>query len=43
MFQWNGPLVKYFNVVSGCYVLSFTLIVSASIMLKWHDDIPKQA
>lgn len=42
MFQWNGPLVKYFSVVSGCYCLSFVLIVSASILLKWHEQYPAE-
>ena len=37
MYQWNGPLVKYFSIVSGCYVFSFVLIVSASILLKWQE------
>jgi hypothetical protein len=42
MFQWNGPLVKYYSVVSGCYCLSFVLITSASILLKWHTKYPAE-
>lgn len=42
MYQWNGPLVRYFGIVSGCYVASFFLIVTASILLKWQDDYPKE-
>jgi hypothetical protein len=41
MYNWNGPLVKYFSIVSGCYVLSFCLIVSASVLLKWQKEEPK--
>ena len=41
MYQWNGPLVKYFSIVSGCYVFSFLLIVSASILLKWQEKEEK--
>ena len=40
MFQWNGQLTKYFRVVSGCYFLSFVLIISSSFLLRWHRTQP---
>lgn len=39
-FQWNGPLVKYYKVVSGCSVGSFFLIASTSILLHWMNIYP---
>ena len=39
-FQWNGPIVKYYNVVSGCYICSFVLIGISSIFLHWMESKP---
>lgn len=34
-YHWNGPLVKYYSVVSGFYLFSFFLIVTCIFLLQY--------
>lgn len=39
-YHWNGPLVRYYSIVSGFYLLSFTLVVSCVLLLGWQNNFP---
>jgi hypothetical protein len=40
MYHWNGPLVRYYSVVSGFYLLSFSLVVLNVLLLGWQNNEP---
>ena len=42
-YMWDSQLVKFYNVVSGMYLLSYLLIVSACIGLRWTDTYPYES
>ena len=39
-YMWDSQLVKFYNIVSGMYLLSYLLILSACVMLRWTDSHP---
>jgi len=38
--MWDSQLVKFYNIVSGMYLLSYLLILSACVCLRWTDTHP---
>lgn len=34
-YHWNGPLVRYYSVVSGFYLFSFFLVLSCIFLLQY--------
>lgn len=39
-YMWDSQLVKFYNIVSGMYLLSYLLILSACVCLRWTDTHP---
>lgn len=40
MYHWNGPLVRYYSVVSGFYLASFSLVILNVLLLGWQNNEP---
>ena len=39
-YHWNGPLVRFYSVVSGFYLLSFALILTSIISMQYMSEEP---
>ena len=39
-YMWDSQLVKFYNIVSLMYGMSYFLIIVASVLLRWSRDYP---
>jgi hypothetical protein len=39
-YHWNGPLVRMYSIVSGFYLLSFSLVLICVLLLYWQNNFP---
>jgi hypothetical protein len=39
-WKWDSQMVKFYYIASALYMLSYILIVSSSVALRWYDTDP---